>query len=308
MSWTKHIFWKFNIPVISFFTFGACAAAMEWGAWKSLGRGSFHLSPGEVHLIPGLPVETNITYHDLARSPNHPPRAAAAGGPPQPGDQPPWVPLVEGSIALMFNTSNQMGLPVWGVGPLFPSQNWSKPNLLIQNFQISQPNKNQSNYNEDQILQWLDNKPQKSVLYVAFGSEVSPTNQEILQLAMVLNGTSIIRNILDDLDKKINDRGLIIRGWAPQLLILCHPSTGGGDHIYNAKLVANHLKIGYSALRSCKTEMTKDDLISGIDKLMTDEDVCKRAEVIRAKLSVGFPSSSMFAIDAFKDVIQQNQN
>ncbi|EYU37503.1 hypothetical protein MIMGU_mgv1a023076mg [Erythranthe guttata] len=300
---------------------------MEWGA------------PGEIHLIPGLPIETNITYHDLARRRNHPPRAAAAdgGGPPQPGDLPPWVPLVEGSIALMFNTceylehtfitylANQMG----------PA-----------GFQIRQPNKNQSNYNEDQILQWLDNKPKKSVLYVAFGSEVSPTNQEILQLAcaleemaysfiwVVLNGTSIIRNILDDLDKKIDDRCFIVRGWAPQLLILSHPSTGGflshcgwnstmeavgcgvrilawpirGDQIYNAKLVANHLRIGYMALPSCTNEMTKDDLISGIDKLMTDEDVRKRAEVIRAKLSVGFPSSSMFAIDAFIDVIQQNQN
>ncbi|KAL7122602.1 hypothetical protein ACP275_01G054500 [Erythranthe tilingii] len=281
----------FNIPVISFFTFGACAAAMEWGAWKSLGGCSLHLSPGEIHLIPGLPVETNITYHDLAR------RRA------------PPVPLVEGSIAFMFNTcedlehtfitylANQMGLPVWGVGPLLPSQNWSKPNSLIQGFQIRQPNKNQNN------------KPEKSVLYVAFGSE----KWHIPLIWVVLNCTSMIGNILDNLDKKIDDRGLIVRGWAPQLLILSHPSTGGflshcrwnstleargcgvpvlawpirGNHIYNAKLVANHLKIGYIALPR-STITTKDDLISGIDKLMTDEDVRKQAEVMRAKFSVGF--------------------
>lgn len=29
MGWTKHIFWKHKIPVISLFTFGACAASME---------------------------------------------------------------------------------------------------------------------------------------------------------------------------------------------------------------------------------------------------------------------------------------
>ncbi|PON44814.1 UDP-glucuronosyl/UDP-glucosyltransferase [Parasponia andersonii] len=29
MGWTMKIFWKFDVPVIGFFTFGACAAAME---------------------------------------------------------------------------------------------------------------------------------------------------------------------------------------------------------------------------------------------------------------------------------------
>ncbi|XP_073131889.1 uncharacterized protein [Henckelia pumila] len=64
MGWTKHIFWKFKIPVISFFTFGACPAAMEWGAWMS-GAGSGRVNPGEVHLIPGLPAEMQLTYHDF---------------------------------------------------------------------------------------------------------------------------------------------------------------------------------------------------------------------------------------------------
>lgn len=352
MGWTKHIFWKFKIPVISFFTFGACAAAMEWGAWKSL-NGGLSLNPGETHLIPGLPDEMNINHQDLARRPTQPSRA---GGPPRPGDQPPWVSSVEGSIASMFNTcddlerpficylGNQMGLPVSGVGPLLPSLYWSRPNSVIHDVQMRQP-KNQGNYSDDQILQWLGKKPRKSVIYVAFGSEVSPSKEEILQLASVLEGIAypfiwVVQNDLDDLsfnfddfDKKIGDRGLIVRGWAPQLMILSHPSTGGfmshcgwnstleaigcgvpvlawpirGDQIYNAKLVVNHLKIGYMALPSGSFEVVKDDLTSVMEKLMMDDGVHKRADVLGAKFRSGFPSSSVSAIDAIKEVFQQNQ-
>ena len=34
IGWTKEVFQKFNIPVVNFITFGACAAAMELGSWK----------------------------------------------------------------------------------------------------------------------------------------------------------------------------------------------------------------------------------------------------------------------------------
>ncbi|KAH6783507.1 hypothetical protein C2S52_008466 [Perilla frutescens var. hirtella] len=340
MSWTNHIFWKFNIPVMSLFTFSACAAAMEWGAWKS---GAGGVGPGEAHLIPGLPHEMSITHQDVAtaRRPIHPPRAA---GPPRPGDRPPWVPLVEGSIALMFNTcedlerpflnylSNQIGLPAWGVGPLLPNQLLSTPAE-----------------NDDQLFQWLDEKQEKSVLYVAFGSEVSPNAEEILQLATTFQEIEcpfiwVVQNSIgidggseslnfDVLGKKIGDRGFIIRGWAPQVLILSHRSIGGflshcgwnstleaigcgvpilawplrGDQIYNAKLVANHLKIGHIALPSGSSQMTKCDLIGGIEKLMRDEVVRGRVEILRAKFNSGFPSTSKFALETFIDLVKLNQ-
>ena len=44
IGWTKEVFQKLHIPVVSFFTFGACAAAMEFGAWKAQ-AGQFN--PGE---------------------------------------------------------------------------------------------------------------------------------------------------------------------------------------------------------------------------------------------------------------------
>ncbi|KAK4486293.1 hypothetical protein RD792_008964 [Penstemon davidsonii] len=138
---------------------------------------------------------------------------------------------------------------------------------------------------------------------------------------------------LDELDEKVRGRGLIIRGWAPQLLILSHPSTHGflshcgwnstleaiglsvpilawpirGDQVYNAKLVVQHLKIGYLALPSGSVEMVKNDLKNGIEKLMMDEVVHKQVETICAKFSCGFPNSSRVALNAFQDFVRQNQ-
>ncbi|CAA3025568.1 scopoletin glucosyltransferase-like [Olea europaea subsp. europaea] len=354
MGRTKHIFWKHKIPVISFFTFGACAASMEWGAWKSNANEN-KLNPGQIHTIPGLPEETHIAYHDLTRHHNRPPQTSTGrgGGPPKPGDQPPRVPLIEGSIALMFNTcddlehpfinylENQMGIPVWGIGPLFSDKYWAsiKSNTLIHDLQI----RNLTYQKEDQVKQWLDSKSQESVLYVAFGSELSPTNEELNQLASAWEEIDypfiwVIQNRLNlseneeksegffGLDDKIGERGLIIQGWAPQLLILSHKSIGGflshcgwnsiveaiglgvpilawpirGDQIYNAKLVVNYLKIGYLALPSGSPEMVKMDLLNGIEKVISDEGIRKWAGILRAKLEQDFPASLEGALDKFK--------
>ena len=73
LGWTKQVFRKFSIPVIGFFTFGASAAAMEWGAWKVRAG---DVKPGEARLGPGLPEEMAITYWDLKRKAFGPPGGA----------------------------------------------------------------------------------------------------------------------------------------------------------------------------------------------------------------------------------------
>lgn len=365
MGWTKGLFRKYNIPVVGFFTFGACAAAMEWAAWKAdVGN----MKPDEVRLLNGLPDEMALSYTDLKRRQSGPP-PGGGGGPPKPGDRPPWVQEVEGSVALMFNTcddlerpflnymADQMGLPVWGVGPLLPEQYWKSFNSIIRDRDV-RSNKRETNFTEDEILQWLDLKPHGSVLYVAFGSEVGPTKEEYHQLAQALEEStrSFIWAIQSKspsphaglsgsksekegegyfpygLDKRVGERGLIIHGWAPQLMILSHPSTGGflshcgwnssaeaigrgipivawpkrGDQYYNAKLLVNYLKIGYMATSGdASVTVKKDDILKGIERLMSDEEAKKRAVGLCAKYELGFPTSSKAALDAFGDSICQ---
>ncbi|XP_044478381.1 UDP-glycosyltransferase 73C4-like [Mangifera indica] len=340
MGWTKALFSKFNIPVISLFTFGACAAAMEWGAWKIQAS---NITSGETRVVPGLPEEMALTYSDLKRKP---------GGPPKPGDMPRWVPGIEGSIALMFNTcddidgpfikyiGDQMGLPAWGVGPLLPEQYWKSSEPLIRDREIGEQ-KRQSSLTDQNVIQWLDSKPHGSVTYVAFGSEVGPTTEEYQQLAGALEESTrpfiwVIQpgseaHIPQGLDDRVGNRGLIIYGWAPQLMILSHESTGGflshcgwnstmeaigrgipflawpirGDQFFNAKLVVSHLKIGYIVADDLSEMVKKDDIVKGIESVMGDEEMKKRAEILSGKFEHGFPATSVAALEAFSEFISK---
>ncbi|KAL3497961.1 hypothetical protein ACH5RR_040693 [Cinchona calisaya] len=136
------------------------------------------------------------------------------------------------------------------------------------------------------------------------------------------------------LDSKVGNRGLIIQGWAPQLLILNHPSIGGflthcgwsstmeaigrgiptlawpirGDQFYNAKSIEHHLEVGYmiSQKDDASEIIRKDAIIEGIEKLMSDKEVHERAEALCSKVfKHGFPASSLASLKAFKGFISQ---
>ncbi|KAI3952566.1 hypothetical protein MKW92_009873 [Papaver armeniacum] len=100
-------------------------------------------------------------------------------------------------------------------------------------------------------LEWLDTQPQNSVLYVAFGTATTLSEEEIDQLAKglecsqhrfiwvfreadrndVVDANNEVRRIglPIDFEKRITEggMGMIVRDWAPQVEILAHPSTGG---------------------------------------------------------------------------------
>ncbi|KNA09361.1 hypothetical protein SOVF_154400 [Spinacia oleracea] len=97
-------------------------------------------------------------------------------------------------------------------------------------------------------LEWLDKQEKDSVIYVSFGTTISMTEDQISELAVGLERSGqkflwVVRSA-DGLDisaeddvkrpqlpkgyeNRIENRGLVVRDWAPQLEILAHPSTGG---------------------------------------------------------------------------------
>ncbi|KAK4477908.1 hypothetical protein RD792_017173 [Penstemon davidsonii] len=94
-----------------------------------------------------------------------------------------------------------------------------------------------------EILKWLSTKKKYSTLYISFGSEYFLSKEEIEEIAKGLefcgvNFIWVIRfpigetvNIEEALPKgflvRVNERGKIVEGWAPQAKILAHESTGG---------------------------------------------------------------------------------
>ncbi|GAA0153168.1 transferase [Lithospermum erythrorhizon] len=359
MQWSREIFVKLGIPIASFFTSGACNSAMEYAKWKA---DADSINPGETRVLPGLPENMSFSFADVKR--NHRRiggREAGKPGPDEPGGSPgerrhgpkktPWWEDVEESMALLFNTcddlegvfiqyiGDQIGKPVKGVGPMLPEQYWNSAGSVVRDHEVRSNRK--ADATEDEVMEWLNSKPKQSVIYISFGSEVSPTSEEFAELADALeeanrafiwvvppgSGTSgpprgmlslMGRKETQDegyfphcLDEKVGNRGMIIKGWAPQLLILSHPSLGAflshcgwnstveaigrgvpilawpirGDQFHNAKLLVNHLKVGKTLLTSDDPleMMKKEHILKGIEIVMDDQEIHKRAKQLANK-------------------------
>ncbi|KAL4341629.1 hypothetical protein GQ457_08G018810 [Hibiscus cannabinus] len=102
---------------------------------------------------------------------------------------------------------------------------------------------NEALTDENQCLKWLDSWPASSVIYVCFGSLNRLTPPQLMELGLALEASTkpfiwVIRggHKREEMEKwlaetgfeeRVKGRGVLIRGWAPQLLILSHPSIGG---------------------------------------------------------------------------------
>jgi flavonol-3-O-L-rhamnoside-7-O-glucosyltransferase len=96
-------------------------------------------------------------------------------------------------------------------------------------------------------MAWLDGRESRSVVYVSFGSAGHMPPAQLLQLGMalvscpwpvlwVIKGAESLpddvkkwlHDNIDDADGAVADaKCLVVRGWAPQVAILDHPSVGG---------------------------------------------------------------------------------
>ncbi|XP_057785689.1 UDP-glycosyltransferase 73C3-like [Salvia miltiorrhiza] len=100
---------------------------------------------------------------------------------------------------------------------------------------------NKASIDERHCMSWLDSKEAGTVIYACFGSLCRISAAQIKEIGLGLEASGspfvwIIRDAsltaqvlewLNDLEEGVGERGLIIRGWAPQVLILSHPSVGG---------------------------------------------------------------------------------
>lgn len=93
------------------------------------------------------------------------------------------------------------------------------------------------------IRNWLDDQQKRSVIYVALGSEVTPSQDQLSELAhgLELSGVAffwVLRKasgsgesdsvvLPEGFEERVSGRGMVWRRWAPQLKILSHDSVGG---------------------------------------------------------------------------------
>lgn len=96
----------------------------------------------------------------------------------------------------------------------------------------------------DDALAWLDGCPDGSVLYVCFGSQKLLKTAQIEALAIALEQSRtrfiwVVKTVTvqqvadgygsvpDGFEERVLGRGMVIKGWAPQVSILGHQAVGG---------------------------------------------------------------------------------
>ncbi|XP_054786132.1 probable UDP-glucosyl transferase 73B6 [Prosopis cineraria] len=163
----------------------------------------------------------------------------------------------------------------WHIGPL----------SLCNRDQNEKSNRGkQASMDAGDCLKWLDSKKPDSVMYICFGSRSDFTKPQLKEIAAGLEASGqnfiwVVRRSKKDGDEdwlpegfeeRTEGKELIIRGWAPQVLILEHESVGGfvthcgwnstlegvsagvpmvtwpvsAEQFYNEKLVTEVLRIG----------------------------------------------------------------
>ncbi|KAI4329658.1 hypothetical protein MLD38_028019 [Melastoma candidum] len=229
---------------------------------------------------------------------------------------------------------------VWAVGPLLPPEDDSEE-LASRGGSSSVP--------PQQVLGWLDNQKQNSVVYVCFGSRLFLSNEQRAAAGTALeqSGVNFIwcdrhpegkgPDILLGFEDRVAGRGLVIRGWAPQVMILRHPAVGaflthcgwnsvlegissgvvmltwpmGSDQFTDAKLLVDELGVG---IRACEgeTAVPDPDLLSQVlaESVKEGRPERGRAEKLKeaAAAAVGDGGSSFRDLDDFVRKLSELQN
>ncbi|CAL1410142.1 unnamed protein product [Linum trigynum] len=232
----------------------------------------------------------------------------------------------------------------WHIGPLSLCNN--------DNGKESERGKRDSN-----CLKWLDGKRTGSVIYVCFGSMSMFAADQLREIAIGLeaSGEQFVWAVRKDesedesewlpqgFEARLRGRGLIVRGWAPQVAILEHQAVGGfvthcgwnstlegvaagkamvtwpmfAEQFYNEKLVTEVLRIGVAVgatewVRLRGGRLRGEDLKRAVRKVMDrgDEEAGEMRERSRkvgemARRAVGEGGSSWKDLNGLIDELRR---
>ncbi|XVF01302.1 hypothetical protein REPUB_Repub04eG0076400 [Reevesia pubescens] len=243
-----------------------------------------------------------------------------------------------------------IGRKTWHVGPL---------SLCNRNTEDKSQRGNAASNDAVECLRWLDTKKHNSVFYICFGSVSWFSDDQLNEIAKGLEASGqdfiwVVRNVKKEdkegwlpegFEVRMEGKGLILRGWAPQVMILDHEAVGGfmthcgwnstlesitagvpmvtwpgsNEQFYNEKLVTEILRVGISVgakewsrwMGNRKFLVTKENITEAVTQLMVGEEaneIRKRASALKwmAKKAVEEGGSSHSDLKAFLDGLRSN--
>ncbi|KAJ4723650.1 Glycosyltransferase [Melia azedarach] len=313
IPYTPHIAGKFNIPWIAFHGMG-CFGFVCWRNvfFSNVLEGI--TSDSEYFAIPGLPDKVEFTKPQVT-SPGQQMKAV-------------WEKLDavhESAYGAIVNSFEELEPAyvkeyrkikqdkLWCIGPV---------SLHNKDYLDRAERGKKASVDEHTCLNWLDSKNPRSVIYACLGSLNNLILSQLIELGLGLEASNrpfiwVIRDgetskelqkwaIEDGFEERIKGRGLVIWGWAPQVLILSHPSIGGflthcgwnsvlegisaglplltwpqfGDQFIDEKFLVQILKIGvrvgvekpmeWEEKQSFEVLINRDDVKNAVGKLMDE--------------------------------------
>lgn len=207
------------------------------------------------------------------------------------------------------NFFKELGRKAWHIGPV---------SLCNREFEDKAQRGKEASIDEHECLKWLDSKKPNSVVYLCFGTVANFSDSQLKEIAIALEASGqqfiwVVRKdkkakdeeewLPEGFEKRMESKGLIIRGWAPQVVILDHEAVGGfvthcgwnstiegiaagkpmvtwpvsAEQFFNEKLVTDVLKIGVAVGVQQWVTVYGDRITSGavekaVTRIMTGEE------------------------------------
>ncbi|PON84347.1 UDP-glucuronosyl/UDP-glucosyltransferase [Trema orientale] len=239
LGWTQDLSGRVGVKRIVFSPSGACGQSISFALWKYLPKKD---NPNDDD------DSSPISFPNLPNSPKYPwwqipPIYRNGVGDPiwefyrsiNVANMASWG-IVFNSFADLENLyldhlKREVGHDrVWAVGPLLPDP--EDDAAFDRGGTSSLPRR--------QVTTWLDSRDDNSVVYVCFGSRATLTSAQTEALTTALEQSRVhfilclrepdpeknAGDVSEGFEERVRDRGLVIRGWAPQVAILSHRAVG----------------------------------------------------------------------------------
>lgn len=237
ITWTSEVCHKFGIPKVVFHTVSCFTLLCSHNVSTHKPHDKIE-SELEFFHVPGVPDRIMLTKAQL-------PEATMTGSA---DEQRKFIDEMkkaeQAAEGVMINSFEEMEAAyVSGYKEVVKKDTWCIGPLPLWSKTTSFNRGDKASIHEHECPNWLDSKKEKSVIYVCFGSISRLGHKQLMELGSGLesSGCSFIWVIKkadcsveleewfenERFEEKIKGRGLIIRGWAPQVLILSHPSVCG---------------------------------------------------------------------------------
>ncbi|KAE8673027.1 UDP-glycosyltransferase 73D1 [Hibiscus syriacus] len=282
LFWTSETAQRFNVPRIVFHGMG-CFSLLSSHNVK-LHKAHISVASDSEHFqVPGLPYKVEVTRAKFPGSFVSLPDIDDTRNKMQEAEMSAYGVVVNSFSELEHGCVNEyrkaIQKKVWAIGPVSLCNR-----MNLDKFERG----NKASINEQKCLKCLDSMEQRSVIYACLGSLYRLGSSQLIELGLgleasqqpfiwvVKTGNQRANDELENwfskhnFEERIKGRGLLIKGWAPQVLILSHPAIKGflthcgwnstleavcsgvpmitwpqfSEQFFNEKLIVEILKIG----------------------------------------------------------------